>query len=182
MSYLVTTWEFLAKKSGPPSSSARTFSTAGHHFQHRNTFFTISSKMTITFHLPRSWHVNLAPMDLAHHLLMQQRLQRRNSIFTISSKMSSVIVWYGVATISRLLKIIGLFCRILSLFKGSFAKETYNFKEPTNRSHPIVIFEILFDILFSELTFKNLAREYWHTIFCMRQNTCVSKFSFIFIA
>ena len=29
---------------------------------------------------------------------------------------------YGVATISRLLKIIGLFCRILSLLYGSFAK------------------------------------------------------------
>jgi len=38
--------------------------------------------------------------------------------------------------ISRLLTIIGLFCRISSLLKGSFAKETYNFKEPTNCSHP----------------------------------------------
>ena len=45
--------------------------------------------------------------------------------------------WYGVATISRLLEIIGLFCRILSLLWVSFAKETYHFKEPTNRSHPI---------------------------------------------
>ena len=44
---------------------------------------------------------------------------------------------YGVATICRLLKIIGLSCRIWSLLQGSFAKETYNFKEPTNRSHPI---------------------------------------------
>ena len=44
---------------------------------------------------------------------------------------------YGVATISRFLKIIGLFCRISSLLQGSFVKETYNFKEPTNRSHPI---------------------------------------------
>jgi len=35
-----------------------------------------------------------------------------------------------VATIGRLLKIIGLFCRITSLLQGSFAKETYNFKEP----------------------------------------------------
>jgi len=35
--------------------------------------------------------------------------------------------------ISRLVKIIGLFCRKLSLLQGSFAKETYNFKEPTNR-------------------------------------------------
>ena len=36
-----------------------------------------------------------------------------------------------MATISRLLKITGLFCRIQSLLYGSFAKETYNFKEPT---------------------------------------------------
>jgi len=36
--------------------------------------------------------------------------------------------YHGVATISRLLKITGLFCRISSLLEGSFAKETYNFK------------------------------------------------------
>ena len=33
--------------------------------------------------------------------------------------------------------IISLFCRISSLLQGSFAKETYHFKEPTKRSHPI---------------------------------------------
>ena len=44
---------------------------------------------------------------------------------------------YGVATVSRLLQIVRLFCRISSLLTGSFEKETYNFKEPTNRSHPI---------------------------------------------
>jgi len=46
---------------------------------------------------------------------------------------------YGVATISRLLKVTGLFCRMLSLLQGSFAKETYNFKKPTRRSQPIAI-------------------------------------------
>jgi len=46
---------------------------------------------------------------------------------------------YGVATISRLLNMIGLFCRISSLLEVSFAKETYTFKEPTSRSHPIII-------------------------------------------
>ena len=45
---------------------------------------------------------------------------------------------YGVATISRLRRIIGLFCRTSSLLYGSFAKETCSFEEPTNRSHPIV--------------------------------------------
>ena len=44
---------------------------------------------------------------------------------------------YGVATISRLLTIIGLFCK-RALWKRLYsAKETYNLKEPTNRSHPI---------------------------------------------
>jgi len=41
---------------------------------------------------------------------------------------------------SRLLKFIGLFCRILCLLQGFFAKETYVFREPTNRSHPICLF------------------------------------------
>ena len=44
---------------------------------------------------------------------------------------------HGLATITRLLIIIGFFCRISSLLQGSFAKATYNFEEPTNRSHPI---------------------------------------------
>ena len=39
---------------------------------------------------------------------------------------------------------IGLFCRILSLSKGSFAKVVYDFKEPTNQSHPIVSFAYLY--------------------------------------
>ena len=46
---------------------------------------------------------------------------------------------YGVTSISRLLKIIGLYCSISSLLYGSFAKETFDFKEPINRSHPIVV-------------------------------------------
>jgi len=44
---------------------------------------------------------------------------------------------YGVASVSRLLKIVGRFCRIPSVLWGSFTKETYNSKEPTNRGHPI---------------------------------------------
>jgi len=45
--------------------------------------------------------------------------------------------WYGVATISRLLKIIGLFCKRALQMRRYSAKETYIFKEPTNRRHPI---------------------------------------------
>jgi len=44
----------------------------------------------------------------------------------------------GVARVSRIDKIIGLFCRSSSLSWGSFAKETYNLIDPTDRSHPIL--------------------------------------------
>jgi len=45
---------------------------------------------------------------------------------------------YGVASVSRLLKIIGLFCKRAPQKRLYSAKETYNFKEPTHGSHPIV--------------------------------------------
>jgi len=44
---------------------------------------------------------------------------------------------YGVATISKLFKIITLFCKRALPKRRHSAKETYNFKEPTNRSHPM---------------------------------------------
>jgi len=43
-----------------------------------------------------------------------------------------------VATISRLLKIIGLFCKRGLQKRRYSAKETYDFQERTNRSHPTV--------------------------------------------
>jgi len=46
---------------------------------------------------------------------------------------------YGVASVSRIDKIIGLFCK-RALDKRQYpAKETYNLIDPTDRSHPIVI-------------------------------------------
>ena len=46
---------------------------------------------------------------------------------------------YGVATMSRLFKIIGLFRKRALQKRGYSAKETHYSKEPTNRSHPIPI-------------------------------------------
>jgi len=45
---------------------------------------------------------------------------------------------YGVASISRLLKSIGLFCKRALQKRLYFAKETYDFIQSTNRSHPII--------------------------------------------
>jgi len=63
---------------------------------------------------------------------------------------SHICIWdlfliyaYGVATVSRIDKLIGLFCRILSLLQGSFAKGAFNLIDPTNQSHPISILHVL---------------------------------------
>jgi len=77
-----------------------------------------------------------------YRLFYRALLQRRPVILrsqkcTVYTTIMS-IYHYGVATISRLLKIKGLFCRISSVLWGSFAKETCDFKEPTDRSHHIV--------------------------------------------
>jgi len=50
----------------------------------------------------------------------------------------TIYIW--VATISRLLQIVGLFCKRDLLKRRYSAKETYIFEEPTNRSHPICIY------------------------------------------
>ena len=45
---------------------------------------------------------------------------------------------YGVAMISRLPQNIGLLCKRALCKRRYSAKETYNFKEPPKRSHPIL--------------------------------------------
>jgi len=47
---------------------------------------------------------------------------------------------YGVATISRLLKIKGLVCKRALGKRLYSAKETINFKETTNLRHPIPVY------------------------------------------
>jgi len=44
---------------------------------------------------------------------------------------------YGVALVSRIDKIIGLFSKRALIKRRYAAKETYNFIDPTDRSHPI---------------------------------------------
>ena len=47
---------------------------------------------------------------------------------------------YGVALVSRIDEMIGLFCKRALQKRQYSAKETYNFIDPTNRSHPICIY------------------------------------------
>ena len=52
------------------------------------------------------------------------------------------IAVYGVATMSRLLQMISLFCKRALQKRQYSVKETYLLKEPTNRSHPIAYLQI----------------------------------------
>jgi len=88
-----------------------------------------------------------------------------------------VVLLYGVATISRLLQITGFFCRISSLLYGSFAKETYHFKEPTTRSYPtagICVWVHGGDCIYTHM-YKHIgvnhAPVYKHM--CVHKRTCV---------
>jgi len=81
------------------------------------------------------WYANV---HTCTHTGTNTRTQCRGNLWS-AIKFHFLHPWdthYGVATMRRLLKIIGLFCRIQSQLQGFFAKETYNFKEPTNRSYP----------------------------------------------
>ena len=47
---------------------------------------------------------------------------------------------YGEASVSRIDKIIGLFCKRALQKTRYSAEETYNYIDPTDRSHPIALF------------------------------------------
>jgi len=61
-----------------------------------------------------------------------------------------------------------MFLRISSLLLGSFVKETYNFEEPTNRSHPISCFYLTNDIRWLRLvgSFKLQVSFAEYRLFC----------------
>ena len=69
-------------------------------------------------------------VSFAEYSLFCRALFQKMQLMSCEVCLSSRAVRYA-----RLLKIMGLFCRIQSLLQGTFAKEDYNFKEPTNRNH-----------------------------------------------
>jgi len=69
--------------------------------------------------------VSFAEYSLFYRALLQKRRIVLRSLLIVATLYH--IISYGVATISRVLRIIGLFRRIQSVLQGSFAKETYNF-------------------------------------------------------
>ena len=68
------------------------------------------------------------------------------------------VVCYGVVSISRLLNIVGLFSK-RALWKRRYsAKETYNCREPTNRSHPIFLYIWLNTRLYATRNLKSYSQ------------------------
>jgi len=61
----------------------------------------------------------------------------KNSQFQLFRPRNSVGISHGVALVSRLLEIKGLFCKKNLQKRRYSAKETYNFEEPIYRRHPI---------------------------------------------
>ena len=78
-------------------------------------------------------------------MFKSQSLNRSTPLFSvvqfdlIPTLKPRVLGSYGVATISRLLQIIGLFCKRALYKRRCSVKETCNLQEPTNRSQPIVV-------------------------------------------
>jgi len=65
-------------------------------------------------------------------------------MYTESASTVSHDCCYGVASVSRIDKIIGLFCKRALQKRHYSAKETYNLIDSTNRSHPIYIYMYIY--------------------------------------
>ena len=104
-----------------------------HVLHHHHTYISHGTHMNALWH---TYECVMAHIRMSHGTHMNETWHTYDPDFA-RRRALRVVSCCGVATISRLLKMIGLFCRILSLLWVSFAKETYHFKEPTNRSHPM---------------------------------------------
>jgi len=62
---------------------------------------------------------------------------------------------YGVASVSRIDKIIGLLCKRALQKRPYFAKETCNLIDPTDRSHPINVFSTAANILYNMFSYPS---------------------------
>ena len=110
------------------------------------------------------------------------KIQILNLLYAITTELTGrhfrksacYLIYYGVATISRMLKNIGLFCKRDLQKRPIFCKETYIFKHPTNRSHPI-------HNMTRELTCQNLYRKCEGRLPCPLFEILKSQLSDVFV-
>jgi len=87
---------------------------------------------------------------------------------------------YVVASTGRLLQIIGLFCNRALQKRRYSAKETYNFKEPTDCSHPISALSLISRIHYMKIREKVDIYIHFVSYFHMHTIHVVSHFSHIY--
>jgi len=95
---------------------------------------------------------------------------------------------YGVAMISKLLKLIGLFCK-RALWKRLYStKETYNLIDPTNWSHPISLIHIhtfscmcLYTCLYTCMCLQYISQTCVYMYIYTRVYSCVCLYIYIYI-
>jgi len=127
--------------------------------------------MCIHTHISIRIHITIFTHNLFLHITY---------FYIYVSKLCVYILSYGVVTISRLLTIIGLFCRILSLLQGFFAKkETHDFKEPTNYSHSTqTIFRHIYSKVRQVHNYRSLLQNIVSFIGLFCKETCNCKDSY----
>ena len=118
--------EFRTKKKTKKDSSPRTIITTSHNL--RGQRLVSWPRGAIAKGVPSSRYFVWTPSTAS--------LGYPLSVFNKNSTLTHC----RLATISRLLRMIGLFCKRALLKRRYSSKENYNLKEPTNRSHPISVF------------------------------------------
>ena len=103
--------------------------------------------LEVSFHLPRHsrgvFHTSIVTRKILLDTFIISSQTPLLSSFSVTTGVFKRHLYtrathlYAVATVSRIDQTTGLLCRISSVLQGSFAKETYHFIDPTNRSHPI---------------------------------------------
>jgi len=98
-----------------------------------------SGRPTLHLHFENRAGIQGVRILMRHHPVVRTRPSNTlHSFIPVQTLLPHAFEYaYGAATISRLLKIIGLFYKRALQKRRYSAKETRNFKEPTNRSHPI---------------------------------------------
>ena len=109
------------------------------HIWMSHVLHVYESCLTDEWVMSRIWMSHVTHMNNSCHAGRRRprKLPRHTYEQFHAAHMKESCLTYGVATISRLLKFVSLFCKWALQKRLYSAKETYNFKEPTSRSHPI---------------------------------------------
>ena len=106
-----------------------------HTSAHCNTLQHTATHFSTLQHT--SAHCNTLQHPAPHFSTLQHTSAHCNILVIPVVTVCTSITLYGVATISRPLKITGFFCKKALQKRLYSAKETYDFEESTHRSHPI---------------------------------------------